>query len=89
MIVGNMEFIRTIRERHQTKREEDIHKLSEDLITLSDFESDLYIAYQGTPLVPIKKEWTSEEIIQELQKVRQNFVNAKLKSLNMPRMPII
>ena len=81
-----MEFIRTIRAKHQTKREEDIHTLSEDLITLADFESDIYIAYQGTPLVPIKKDWTSEEIVQELQKLRQNFVNAKLKELNLAKL---
>ena len=83
-----MEFIRTIRQKHQTRREEDIHKLSENLITLSDFESDLYIAYQGTPLVPIKKEWTSVEIVQELQKVRQNFVNSKMKELSLHRLAL-
>jgi hypothetical protein len=75
-----MEFIRTLREKSQTKRQEEIQKLAEEMITLSDFESDLYIAYAGTPLMPVKEEWTSKEIVQELSKIRQNFINSKLKS---------
>ena len=75
-----MEFIRTLREKSQTKRQEEIQKLAEEMLTLSDFESDLYIAYAGTPLMPVKEEWTSKEIVQELSKIRQNFINSKLKS---------
>jgi hypothetical protein len=75
-----MEFIRTIKAKAQTKRQEEIQKLAEEMITLSDFESDLYIAYAGTPLMPVKEEWTSKEIVQELSKIRQNFINSKLKS---------
>jgi hypothetical protein len=75
-----MEFIRTLREKSQTKRQEEIQKLAEEMITLSDFESNLYIAYAGTPLMPVKEEWTSKEIVQELSKIRQNFINSKLKS---------
>lgn len=80
-----MEFIRTLRERHQTARQEEIHKQAEDLITLSDFDSSLYIAYQGTPLVPIQEEWTSKDIVQELQKVRQNYINSKMKEFNLSK----
>ena len=74
-----MEFIRTLREKHQTSRQNDIMKMAEDLITISDFDDTLYIAYQGTPLIPVKDEWTSHEIVEELHKVRQNYVNSKLK----------
>ena len=74
-----MELIRTLREKSQTRREEEIHKMAEDYITVQDFADNLYIAYQGTPLVPIKEEWTSKEIVLELNKVRQNFINARLK----------
>lgn len=74
-----MELIRTLREKQQTRREEEIHRQAEDLITLSDFENTLFIAYNGTPLVPIAEEWTSKEIVQELDKVRQNYINAKMK----------
>ena len=76
-----MELIRSIKERNQTRREEFVHKQAEDLITLSDFDNTLFIAFQGTPLMPIKEEWTSKEIIEELNKVRQNFINAKIKEL--------
>ena len=76
-----MEFIRTLREKFQTEREEEIQKMSEQVITLSDFDSSLYIAYNGTPFVPIKEEWTSKEIMEELSKLRQNFINAKLKGV--------
>lgn len=76
-----MEFIRTIREKSQTRKQEEIHKQAEELITISDFADSLYIAYQNTPLMPIKEEWTSKEIVEELGKVRQNFINAKIKEL--------
>jgi hypothetical protein len=73
-----MEFIRTLREKSQTRRQEEIQRQAEELITLSDFDSDLYIAYAGTPLVPIKEEWTSKEIVEELTKLRQNYIKSKL-----------
>lgn len=75
-----MELIRTLREKSQTRKEEDIRRLSEELITLADFDSSLYIAFQGTPLVPIEESWTSKEIYEELSKVRQNFINSKKKA---------
>ena len=76
-----MEFIRTIRDKVQTKRQEEIHKLAEDVITLSDFDDSLYIAYEGTPFVPIDEDWTSKQIVERLSRLRQNFINAKIKEL--------
>ena len=75
-----MELIRTLREKSQTRKEEDIRRLSEELITLADFDSSLFIAYQGTPLVPIEESWTSKEIFEELNKVRQNYIKSKKKA---------
>lgn len=75
-----MELIRTIRNRQQTKKENEIHCQAEELITLSDFDSNLYIAFAGTPLVPVNDNWTAKEIVQELSKLRQNFINAKTKN---------
>lgn len=75
-----MELIRTLREKSQTKREEDIRRMSEEVITLADFDSSLYIAFQGTPLVPIEESWTSKEIFEELNKVRQNYIKSKKKA---------
>ena len=76
-----MEFIRTLREKSQTKRQEEIHKMAEQTITLSDFDSNLYIAYAGTPFVPIDESWTSKQIVEELAKLRQNYCNAKMKEI--------
>jgi hypothetical protein len=76
-----MELIRTLREKSQTRRQEEIHHQAEETITLSDFDNSLYIAYAGTPLVPIKEEWTSKEIMEELDKLRQNYINSKIKAL--------
>ena len=75
-----MELIRTLREKSQTKREKDIMRMSEEVITLADFDSSLYIAFQGTPLVPIEESWTSKEIFEELNKVRQNYIKSKKKA---------
>ena len=75
-----MEFIRTLREKSQTKKQEEIQKQAEETITLSDFDSNLYIAFAGTPLVPVNDNWTAKEIVQELSKLRQNFINAKTKN---------
>ena len=75
-----MELIRTIREKSQTKKEENLTKQAEYIITLSDFADSLYIAYEGTPLLPIKEEWTSKEILQELTKIRQNYIKSKLNA---------
>jgi hypothetical protein len=75
-----MELIRTLREKSQTRKEEEIHKLAEETITLSDFDNSLYIAFAGTPIVPIKEEWTSKEIVEELTKLRQNYIKSKLHS---------
>ena len=84
-----MEFIRTLREKSQTRREEEIHLMAEELIRLKDFKDTIYIAYQGTPLVPVKEEWTSREIVQELAKVRANYIDAKLREQGLPKIAAV
>ena len=74
-----MEFIRTLRERQQTRRQADIQEQAEALIRVADFADDLYIAYNGVSLVPIEKDWTSVQILHELNKLRQNYVKSKMK----------
>ena len=74
-----MEFIRTIRERQQTKRQAEIHEQAENLITLQDFDDGLYIAFNGTPLAPIDPSWTTKEIVQQLSVFRNNYINSQLK----------
>ena len=74
-----MEFIRTLREKSQTKRQEEIERMAEETITLKDFDNSLFIAYNGTPLAPIELSWTTKEIVQQLSVFRQNFINSKMK----------
>jgi hypothetical protein len=74
-----MEFIRTLREKSQTKRQEEIEKMAEETITLKDFDNSLFIAYNGTPLAPVEPSWTTKEIVQQLSVFRQNFINSKMK----------
>ena len=76
-----MELIRTLREKSQTRHQMELQRQAEYFITLSDFDSSMYIAYQGTPLIPINEDWTSKEILQELYKIRQNFINSKTKDI--------
>lgn len=74
-----MEFTRTIKEKQVTRHQDDLMRQAEDVIKVKDFDSDLYIAYSGTPLIPIKEDWTSKEIIQELTRLRTNYVSSKMK----------
>ena len=79
MIHGDMEFSRTIREKQVTKHQDDLAKQAEDKVYLSDFDNSLYIAYDGTPLIPIEDNWTPKQIVEELSKLRQNYVRSKMK----------
>lgn len=74
-----MEFIRTIREKSQSKREETIQKEAESRIRIADFDSTLYIAYDGTPLVAIEKDWATDKIIERLSAIRQNYIKSRTK----------
>ena len=75
-----MEFSRTIRDKQVTKHQDDLLKQAEDKICIDDFDSNLYIAYDGTPLIPIKEDWLPQDIIAELSKLRQNYVKGKMKN---------
>ena len=74
-----MELFRTIKEKHVSSKQNDYHHRAEELITLSDFGDRLYIAYNDIPLVRINPEWATKEIIELLDKIRQNYVNAMMK----------
>ena len=76
---NNMEFIRTLRERHQTQRQANMEEEAESVIRLADFADSLYIAYDGVPLIPIDKNWTTKEIIQQLSVLRNNYVTCKMQ----------
>ena len=74
-----MQWIRDFKEKQITQRQADIQRQAEDTIQLSDFDNSLFIAYNGVPLVPIDKDWTSVQIIEELSKLRQNYINSRMK----------
>lgn len=78
-----MEFIRTIREKSQTKRYASIVEEAERLITLDDFDDSIFIAYNGVPFVPIDKQWATKEIVEKLSELRHNYVNARLKECGL------
>lgn len=74
-----MEFFKKLREKSQSRLMEDIQERSKEVITLTDFGSSIFIAYNGTSLVEIDKNWTSDEILQELSKLRNNYINSNMK----------
>ena len=74
-----VEFIKNLKEKQKIKRRLEITQQAEDTICLSDFNNQVYIAYNGTPLVVVEDSWKSQEIIQELHKLRDNFISARLK----------
>lgn len=85
-----MELIRTLREKRQAnkqiKHQRQFIQASEDYIRLSDFDNDMYIAYNDLPLVPIDRSWTVPQILEKLNEVRQNYVNAKMKEDGLPKL---
>ena len=74
-----MEFFKSLREKSQIRKEEDIQRQAEILIRVSDFDEGLYISYNGIPLVPIDKDWATKEIIEELSILRSNYIKSKMK----------
>lgn len=84
-----MELIKTIREKQQTKRQTEIHQQAVDAITLSDFDNNLYIAYNGMPLIAVESANTANEILQKLAKIRQNYINVKMREGNVQIKQII
>lgn len=84
-----MELIRTLREKSQTKRQEQIERMAEETITIQDFDDNLFIAYNGTPLAPIEPSWTTKEIVQQLSIFRNNFINSKMKEAGLHKIAAV
>lgn len=76
-----MGLIRFIKEKDKNRKIDLIKVQAVDSITLLDFESIMYIAFNGIPLIPVEEDKTPKEIIEELHKVRNNFIKAKMKEL--------
>ena len=76
-----MGLVSFIKEKDKNRKVNLIKTQAVDSITLLDFESTMYIAFNGIPLIPVEEDKTPKEIIEELQKVRRNYINAKIKEL--------
>lgn len=77
-----MEFIRTLREKQKTSRQNDIIQEAHNIICLDDFDGKIFISYNGTPLIPIEESWTQKEILVKLENTRKGYINYKTKQLN-------
>lgn len=69
-------FARFKRDRQEAK-ERELTRQANQRIGVRDFEGHLYIAYDGTPLVPVKDEWTPKEIVAQLDILRGNYVKGR------------
>ena len=61
----------------QEAKERELTRQARQRIGVQDFEDELYIAYDGTPIFPIDKDWTPEQIIKRLQTFRSNYVKGR------------
>ena len=84
-----MEFIRTFREKQQTSRQNTILAEAHDAICLADLDGTIYIAYNGTPLVPVESTWTQKEILAKLEETRNSFINYKMKQITQPKVAVM
>lgn len=74
-----VEFIKSFKEKQRTRQYAAITQQAEDTIYLSDFNDKMYISVGGNPLVEIEDTWTTKEIMEEIKKLRNNFITVKLK----------
>ena len=76
-----MEFIRTIREKQQLSQQNSIIEQAHNSVCLDDFANEMYIAYNGVPLIPIESTWTPKEILKKLEDTRNSFIHYKQQQL--------
>ena len=84
-----MELFRTIREKSQTRKEEEIRVIATERISISDFDNQLYIAFDGAPLVLLDENLACKQIVGELSRVRENYINSRLKDEGLPRIAAV
>lgn len=79
-----MEFIRTLREKQQTSRQNSISEQACSTIYLDDFDGKIYIACNGVPLIPVEDKWTQKEIIKKLEETRTSYINYRMRQASKP-----
>ena len=84
-----MEFIRTIKKRHQIACERTINEEASNTIYLDDFDDKIYISYNGAPLIPIEEKWTQKEILKKLEETRNSYINYRMKQAKKPAIAML
>lgn len=84
-----MEFIRTIKKRHQIACERTINEEASNTIYLDDFDDKIYISYNGAPLIPIDEKGTPKEILKKLEDTRDSYINYRRKQAKKPAMALV
>lgn len=74
-----MELLKTIREKHETARQETVRQRAEELITFEDFDGHLYIAVGDIPAILIDGESTVSQAVEQLENLRSNYINYIMK----------
>lgn len=73
-----MELIEKWRERRDAARRQEMTEQARSRIRVADFDGSLFIAFDGTPLVPVEESWTQREIMQQLELLRGNYIKSKV-----------
>lgn len=81
-----MKLFKAIKEKRKAAKEHIIYSRAEELIRIADFDNNLYISFAGTPLILLKKDCSSVQILEELYKLRSNYINTHLKKPNIAAM---
>lgn len=77
-----MKVLKALKEKSHARKVHEIYNQAKEVVRIADFDDGLYISFAGTPFVPIQREWTSTQIIEELHKLRQNFINSHINRIN-------
>lgn len=64
------------KENQKAKQQLSIKEEANARITLTDFNNKIFISIGGIPLIEMDKEWKTEEIIDKLTIVRNNYINS-------------
>ena len=80
-----MEWIKTFREKQQSSKQNNITQQAHESICLDDFDGKIYIAYNGTPMIPVEDKWTQKEILNKLEETRNGYINYRMKQSSLPR----
>lgn len=65
------------KQNRQEAKERELTRQARQRIGVQDFEKKLYIAVDGTPLVPIEPQWTTKDIIEHIDNMRSNYVKGR------------